>query len=218
MQPDGTNERAMTVTRRHAIAGGGLVALLGTGIGISHFLRPASAVQPDVPVDALQEDGWVEGESSTEVVLEDSAGPVTIRAVAATVQYQNRRLVDQVRNTEVMIDYMGQSTTQPLGDYLDGELNQPLGVFSATKIDVTPHLDELPAGLGQAEVMDPLRAQAQSEFEQQLETAGLDDIRQVRTDTIDIDTGQAAEYFEYTAAYRIEETSTTVQGVELTIP
>lgn len=205
------------ITRRQAIAGGGFVALIAAGLGVSHVLRPTETIQPTVPETDLKANGWVKGDETTETVLDDSAGPVNVQAQAATVRYENEALVNDIKETEGTVEYFGQTTTEPLGDHLGSEFDQSMGVFAATKIDVTPHIDELPGGLGRAEVMNPVETQAQEQFEQQLRDAGLENLRQVETATFEIDTGQEATFLEYRATFVFEESSVSIQGTTVDI-
>lgn len=205
------------ITRRQAMAGGGIVALIAAGLGVSHVVRPAEAIQPTIPKTDLEANGWVKGEETTGTVLDGSAGPVNVQATAATVGYENEALMTDVTETEVTAEYLGQTTTDPLGDYLGSEFEQSMGVFAATKIDVTPHIDEFPGGLGRAEVMGPVETQAQEQFEQQLRDAGLENVRQVETATFEIDTGREAILFQYRATFVFEESSASIQGTTVDI-
>lgn len=206
------------ITRRQAIAGGGVLAVLGIGIGVLHVLRPAEGILPTVPKEDLEANDWVKIDQTSETALNDSAGPINVEAVAATVQYENEGLTRDIKDTEVNIEYRGQTTTERLGDYLGSEFDQSMGVFAATKIDVTPHIDELPGGIGRAEVMDPVLTQAQDEFEAQLQDAGLENVRQVETSDFEIDTGQTASFFEYRATFVFEQTEVTLRGTTIEIP
>jgi hypothetical protein len=205
------------LTRRQAIAGGGIAVLLGAGLGASHVLRPARAVHPEIPDEALESNGWVRIAETSETVLDDAAGPVDVEAIAATVQYENQGLVRETLDAPVEIEYRGQTTTETLGSYVD-EFDQSMGVFAATKIDVTPHIDELPGGLGRAEVMDRVETQARTRFEQQLRDAGLENVSQTATSTIEIDTGPSATLVEYRATFAFEPTEATVRGATVDIP
>lgn len=216
---ESTDDSDYPLTRRQAIVGGGgIIALLAAGLGVSHVLRPARAVQPTVPEDDLERNGWVQSDLTAETVLDDAAGPINVEAIAATVQYENEGLTNDIKDTEVTIEYRGQTMTDPLSDYLGSEFDQSMGVFAATKIDLTPHIDELPGGLGRAEVMDPVVTQAQEQFDQQLRDAGLEDVRQVEESTLEVDTGQEATLFEYRASFTFEETNASLQGTTITIP
>jgi hypothetical protein len=198
--------------------GAGVLGLLGAGLGISHVLRPARAVQPSVPADALEQNGWVKNDQTAETVLDDGAGPVNVEAVAATARYENAGLKNDIKETEVTTEYRGQTTTDRFGDYLGSEFEQSMAVFAATKIDLTPHIDELPGGIGRAEVMSPVVARAQVQFEQQLRDVGLKNVRQVQKDTLAVETGQEATLFDYRASFTFEETDVAQQGTTVTIP
>jgi len=180
------------------------VALIAAGFGVSHVLRPAEVIPPTVPEAELAANGWVRVDESTETVVDDTAGPVTVQAEAATVRYENEALANRIVETEATVEYLGQTTTEPLGDHLGSEFDRSIGVFTATKVDVTPHVDELPGGLGRAEVMDPIETRAKEQFEQQLRGAGLANVRQVETAAFEVDTGQEATRFEYRATFAFE--------------
>lgn len=215
---DARDDSDFPLTRRQAIAGGGLLALVGAGVGVSHVIRPARAAQPAAPTDELDENGWVMTDQTTETVLDDAAGPVNVEAIASSVQYEDEGLKNDIKETEVVIEYLGQTATETLGDYLGSEFEQSMGIFAASKIDLTPHIDELPAGIGRTEVMEPLETQAQAQFEQQLTDAGLEDVRQVEDDTFEIETGQEASFFGYRATFTFEDTETSLQGTTIEIP
>lgn len=215
----GSKEKdGISITRRQAIAGGGVLAVLGMGIGVLHVLRPAEGILPTVPEENLEANDWVKIDQTSETPLDDSAGPVNVEAVAATVQYENEGLTRDIKDTEVKIEYRGETITERLGDHLGSEFDQSMGVFAATKIDVTPHIDELPGGIGRAEVMDPVLTQAQDKFEAQLQDAGLGNVRHVDTSDFEIDTGQMASFFEYRAAFVFEQTEVTLRGTTIEIP
>lgn len=194
------------------------MVLLGVGVGASHVLRAARAVQPTVPEGYLERNGWVKTDQTVETVLDGDAGPVDVEAIAATVQYENEALMSDIKDTAVTIEYRGQTTTEPLGDYLGSEFDRSMGVFAATKIDLTPHIDELPGGLGRAEVMDPVVSRGQEQFERWLRDAGLENVRQVQEDTVEVETGQDARFFEYRASFTVGEPDVSLQGTTITIP
>jgi len=220
-EPDGSagdeGGGGLPITRRQAIAGGGLVALLGAGLGVAHVLRPTEAMLPTVPDADLEADGWVKVDEAIETVLEDSVGPVNVEATAGTVRYENQALLTDIRDTPVTIEFLGETLTEALGDYLGSAFEQTMGVFAATKIDVTPHVDELPGGLGRAEVMAPVVSQAQEQFEGQLRDAGLENVRQVETGTFEVATGEAARLFEYRATFVFGEANVSIRGASVSI-
>lgn len=220
-EPTGAGEAApgIPVSRRQAILGAGVVGVLGVGVGASHVLRPAQAVSPEVPRRALEENDWVRVAEATEPVVQDSAGPISIEAIASTVRYENEGLVADIKDRDVTVEFAGDTQTERLGDHAGGQFDQSMGVFAAMKVDITPHIDELPAGIGRAQVMGPVRTQAGDQFESQLREAGLENVREVEpTTTFEPDSGADATFFEYRGAFRFEQTSVDVQGTQLQIP
>lgn len=214
----GTVAGGFPLSRRQTLAGGGLVVAIGLGLGASHVLRPAGAVSPEFPRDEMEENGWVEVEQVSEPVMQSSAGPITIEAIANIVRFEDQGLVEEIKDREITLEYRGTSTTERLGDHTTGQFDQSMGVFAATKIDLTPHIDELPAGIGRAEVMGQVETQAQNQFEQQLEDAGLENPRQVDSGTFEVETGQTGSLYEYLATFSFESASFETQGVPITVP
>lgn len=205
------------ITRRQAFAGTGLLALVGLGLGVSHVLRGARTVDPEVPAEQLQGEDWVLAEELQESVLQDSAGPIAIEAIGSTVRYENQGLVADIRDSEVEIEFRGETGTERLGDHAGGQFDQSMGVFVATKIDLTPHVDELPAGIGRAQVMDPVETQSREQFAQQLREAGLEDVREVDpTVAFEPDAGGSAAFFEYRGTFTFEGAAVEVRGVPIT--
>lgn len=211
--------RRLPISRRQALAGGGVLVLLGLGAASANVLQPAKAVPPEVPAEELQENGWVLVDEAEEAVLEDSIGPIAVEAVASSVRYEDRGLVEDIRNREAQISYLGETRTERIGDYASGQFDQSMGVFVASKIDVTPHIDELPAGIGRAQLMGQVEAQARSQFEDQLREAGLEDVREVEAAaTFEPDSGASAAFAGYRGAFAVEETSLEVEDVPVSIP
>lgn len=218
--PDGTDGAGggLPVTRRQAIAGIGVLAVVGVGAVGANVLRPARAVPPEVPADDLRANDWVLVDEVQEPVVEDSAGPITIRAIASTVRWENQGLVADIRDQELDIEGPGGTRTERLGDHLGEQFDQSMGVYVATKIDITPHVDELPGGIGRGQVMGQVESQAQSQFEQQLQEAGLENVRQVDTTvSFEPNAGTDAVFFEYRGDFTFGSSSLTIQGVPVTI-
>lgn len=216
--PDAGGGRDLPVTRRQALAGIGVLAVVGVGAVGANLLRPARAIPPEVPEDALSENDWVLVDEVQEPVVQDSAGPVSIEAIAATVRYENQGLLADIRDQDIEIQFRGETRTERLGDHIGEQFDQSMGVYAATKIDISPHIDELPAGIGRGQVMGQVESQAQSQFEQQLEEAGLEDIRQVdSTVSFEPNTGADAVFYEYRGAFTFEPTTLTIDGVPVSL-
>ncbi|WP_254271704.1 hypothetical protein [Haloarcula marina] len=171
--------------RREYLAVG---AGLGTAAlsGCSGFFAAAETPEPSVPSEELQSEGWKRSAENSGTVLEESYGPVTLRAVQHTLQFQDAALRQQVSDRTL------------------GQVETSLAVWFASRIDFSPNLDNLPAGAGQAEIVDQVRANAREQFEQQMRNQGLTDIRETGSGTLDIDTGETAETVELSAVYPFE--------------
>lgn len=167
--------------RRDYLAAG---VALGTGaLSGCSFLAAAETPPPAVPEQRLDEGGWSRSDQTSETVFERSYGPVTVEAVSHTLQYVDEQLQDRVANRTL------------------DQIRTALSVFFATRVDFSPNLDNLPAGVGQAELLSEVRANARESFEQQMRSQGLTDIEQSGTGTIDIDTGETAETVQLSAVF-----------------
>ena len=164
---------------------------LGAGVGASSlsgcaFLAEARTPAPQVPTETLANGGWTKTVDTAETVFEEDYGPLTVQAVAHTVQYIDEAL--QARVSERTLD----------------QLESALSVFFATRVDFSPNLDNLPAGAGQGEILDQVQASSREQFDQQMRAQGLTEIEETGTGTIDVDTGETAETTELTAVFPFE--------------
>ena len=151
-------------------------ATLGTaGLAGCSFLAAAEAPPPDVPTAQLNDGGWTQTDQSSETVFDRSYGPVSVEAVSSTVQYADEQLQERVASRTL------------------DQVQTALSVFFATRVDFSPNLDNLPAGVGREELLAEVRTNARDSFEQQMEAQGLTDIEKSGEGTIDIDTGETAE-------------------------
>ncbi|EMA09126.1 hypothetical protein SAMN05443574_11836 [Haloarcula vallismortis] len=176
-------------------------ATLGTaGLAGCSFLAAAEAPPPDVPKQQLTDGGWTRTDQSAETVFDRSYGPVSVEAVSSTVQYADEQLQERVASRTL------------------DQVQTALSVFFATRVDFSPNLDNLPAGVGREELLSEVRTNARDTFEQQMEAQGLTDIEKTGEGTIDIDTGETAETVELSAVYPFEGISFAVtegEGVEI---
>ncbi|MFC7028461.1 hypothetical protein ACFQH8_15605 [Halomicroarcula sp. GCM10025710] len=141
--------------RDYLAAGAGVGAAALSGCS---FLAAAERPPPEVPQQRLDEGGWAQTNESSGTVLERDYGPVTLEAVSHTLQY-----VDQALQTRV-------------ADWTLGQVEAALSVFFATRVDFSPNLDNLPAGVGQGEIVDQVKANSRDQFEGQMRDQGLTDI------------------------------------------
>lgn len=182
--------------RRTFLVGAGVAGLAGlagcqTAVG--------AVAPPQVPTIALAENGWEQQSGSTdETVFEETYGPLTVEAVASSVAYRNVALAASVREDTL------------------GAVGGPLALFSATRIDLAPAVDEL--GPIRNEVRAQIDAMAREGIREELAAAGLTDVRETGTDTIRVD-GQEASLTEFEAVYGVADIAFPIQsGRSLSIP
>lgn len=174
---------------------------LGVGVGASalsgcSFLAAAETPPPEVPQQRLDDGGWTQTDSSSETVFEQSYGPMTVQAVSHTLQFVDRALEQQVDDRTL------------------GQVEAALSVFFASRVDFSPNLDNLPAGVGQDQIVDQVRAQSREQFEQQMRNQGLTDIEKSGEGTLDIETGETAETIELSAVFPFDGVGFDVTGDE----
>ncbi|GGN96630.1 hypothetical protein [Haloarcula pellucida] len=164
--------------------------------GCSSFFAAAETPKPSVPSDRLESGGWEQSGENSGTVLEESYGPVTLQAVQHTLQYQDVAL------------------QQTVADRTLGRMETALSVWFASRIDFSPNLDNLPAGVGQAQIVDQVQANARDQFERQMENQGLTSIERTGTGSVDIDTGETAETVNLGAVYPFEGISFDISETE----
>jgi len=183
------------VNRREYLAVGLGAAAAGLS-GCSSFVASAETPRPGVPTERLESGGWTETADDSGTVLEKEYGPVTVEAVQHTLRYEDAALRQQVNDRTL------------------GEIDTALSVFFASRIDFSPNLDNLPGGVGQAEIVDQVRQNAREQFEGQMRDQGLTDIEQTDTSTIEIDTGESAETENLRAVFPFEGITFDVTDTE----
>ncbi len=181
-------------------------------------MNEPAAPEPDLPTEEMEANGWVRTAQEKGVVSESSFGPISVEALGHTLQYGDQGLVDQVRASDVTVSALGQSVTRELREVAPGAIDQYLALLVVTRIDFGPDVDNMPLGLGRAEVMGQVRSSAQESFVTTMEDTGLQNIEQTETATLEIATGQTATRWAYQADFPIEGGTATVGGEELEIP
>jgi hypothetical protein len=204
-----------SVSRRALLAGGGAVGgltLLG-GIGW-WFFQPPDAPEPVVPDEELTERGWAELRAR-DIETTRQFGPLTVTTAFNRVSYRHEQLIQRVRSQPVEVTTVDTTSSDPLSSYVEGVFTDPLRIFSATRIDISPSLDDLPLGLAKKEVMNRVRAEARERFVEEMQETGLIRIDLDDEETIEVDTGQTADTFVYTAAYPFEGADIPVEDTVL---
>jgi hypothetical protein len=172
----------------------GLTALAGCQTAVGSVALPA------VPRDRLEQGGWTkQAEETDTTVFAESYGPVEVEAVASSVTYEDTALATQVAEDTL------------------GAIETTLSIFSATRVDLAPPVDEL--GPIRSEVQTRIEENARTQLRTQLQEAGLQDIEQTTTGTLTVADGVEARLTEFRAVYPVEDISFPVQsGQSVTIP
>jgi hypothetical protein len=160
-----------------------------------------------VPETALEDGGWVQTDETQSTVFERSYGPVTLTGKSHSLTYEDRDLRASIREKTL--------------DRVDGQM----ALFSATRITFSPNIVDLPGDVATGRILDQTAAAARSQFETQMEAAGLENVQQVDSGTLSIETGEAANLTTYDAEFPFEsvtfpvteEQSVTLPGAAITV-
>jgi hypothetical protein len=166
-----------------------LATVLGTGsaaLAGCSFFAEARAPPPSVPQSQLRQGGWEQTDESHETVFEREVGPTTVTGISHTSAYADTELAAEIEEKTL------------------GSLSTALSIFSASRVDFSPNIDDMPAGIGQQELMDQVERNAKANFEARMAENGLEDISEDAERTIRVDTGERANLFEYSAVYPFE--------------
>lgn len=161
-----------------ATAGTGLAASLA---GCSGAIGAVAA--PVVPADELDAGGWKQQGETQRTVFEKNYGPITLTAKAHSLTYGDAALRAAVKEKTL------------------GRVDGQMALFSATRIRFDPDLTGLPGGAATGGIVDRTEQAARSQFESRMRDAGLEDVAQVDTGTMQVDTGETARLTTYEAAY-----------------
>lgn len=166
--------------------------LLGTtaGLGLAGLagcstLAKASVSPPNVPTEAMQNVGWKQTDSSERTLIERSYGPVTFTAKGYTTTYTDAALNRRIQEATL------------------GRVTNRLALFSATRIDFSPDIGNLPGGVGREEVMNEVESSSRDRFRERLTNAGLSNVERTGTGSFDVATGESASLTEYEATYQV---------------
>lgn len=185
------------VTRRRADATGGSVTrrrLLAVGAAAGAVAtagclgtRDGAVPEPIVTDDRI-DDGWRLVDETDGVVFEEAIGPVTVRALERTLVYEHVDLAEA------------------LADAFDAE-GSPV-IFFASRVDLRPAIDGLPAGIGRGRLMDEARPAARAAFRDQLAASGLENVEHGSTATVEVAGGHEATAYRFSARFGVDgETS-----------
>jgi len=209
------------------LGGLGVLGVLGAGtVGYTalKLTDPIDDTEPAVPEDRLAEDGWVQS-NTQESGSKQNAGPVTVKSVTNLVTYEDEQLVQRLRDRPVKIESDSETPeTKPISAYNQDAFSDRIRVFSASRTDLSPNVDNAPGNVGMKELYGVITDRARTRFEQRLEDAGLSDVEQHGESKLEIETGETATLFEYEATYtfdgftvQYEDEDVTFSGDELDV-
>jgi hypothetical protein len=188
--------RSTRTTRRRLLAGGATVGVAGLAGCLGGRDGPVPA--PEVTSDRIED--WRQTDESESTVFEQSYGPVTVRALERTRIFEYAPVADALAET---VDASGSPV-----------------VFFATRIDLRPAVDQLPAGIGRDRVMSQVETAATDAFRAQLRNAGIEDIEVAEEMTTTVRSGHTATAWRLTGGYALDGeiplpdgSTTDVEGV-----
>jgi len=138
------------------------------------------------------DDGWRLLDESESTVFEQSYGPVTVTALEHT------RIYEYVSVAEALSEAFGAS-------------GSPV-VFFATRIDIRPAIDSLPAGIGRDRLMTEVESAAVEAFRSQLNASGIENVEIVDQGTSTVETGHTATTWRLTGEFAFEGEIPTAGG------
>ncbi|WP_050031708.1 hypothetical protein [Halorubrum halophilum] len=172
---------AAGVTRRRLLAGGAAVAAAGLAGCLGG--RDGPLPEPTVTSDRI-DDGWRLLDESESTVFEQSYGPVTVTALEHT------RIYEYVSVAEALSETFGAS-------------GSPV-VFFATRIDVRPAIDSLPAGVGRDRLMAEVETAAVDAFRSQLSASGIENVEIVDEGTSTVRSGHTATTWQLEGEFAVD--------------
>lgn len=182
--------------RRRFIAGAvaaGVAGLAGCGTAAG-TVRP-----PRLPERRLDEGGWERTRAEERVLLSRTVGGVDVSATAVTRVFDDAELRAEMRERTL------------------GGLDAPLANFFASRVAFAPNLAELPVESAREELAARAGEVARTQFEAELENAGLTDVSASEAGTLAVATGEDAALTAYDAAFAFDGISFPVRDDEITI-
>ncbi|OYR41179.1 hypothetical protein [Halorubrum sp. Hd13] len=168
-------------TRRRLLAAGASA----TALGLAGCLgaREGPVPEPTVTNERI-DDGWRLLDESESAVFERTYGPATVRALERTLIYE----------------YV--SVAEALDETFDAS-GSPV-VFFATRIDLRPALDGLPAGVGRGRLMAEVETAAVDAFRARLRSAGTDGLEEVDEGTTTVVGGHTATAWRFAGEFALD--------------
>jgi hypothetical protein len=177
---DDSDRRIGRRTYLGVAASAGLAGLAGCSSGST---ASAARGPPKVPESKLDDGGWKQVDEQTrDPAFEKSFGPATVSAAFRTLVFEDAALAAELNEKTL------------------GQAEGQFSMFFATRVTLDPSLSSLPEA-ARSPVVEQVESQARSQYEAQLESAGLVDIEQTSTGETTVETGETARVTNYTAAF-----------------
>lgn len=212
----GDDVKETLIERRRLI--GGLAAFGGFGWYVYSLFDPPGSKDPEVPEDELEANGWVETEDADETTARGGIGPIDLKTARNTVTYENEGLVRRVNNQPVIVRTGDWEQRRSIRSYTTDVFDAPLAIFSATRIDFGPDVDDVAFGLGRKEIMNRVTAEAKGAFEDRLEEAGLVNVSKSGEGVLEVEAGKQPTLHEYTATYPFDGFTVEENNAEMEVP
>ncbi|MXR21799.1 DUF6517 family protein [Halobacterium bonnevillei] len=159
------------------------VAGLGALAGCMNAL--GTVAPPQVPQDELDEGGWTQTDRSEDTVFDEDYGPVTVTAKSTTLTFEDEELAAEV--------------TEKTLDQIDGRL----AIYSASHINFSPDLNNLPGSVGREEVISEVESAAKEQFKAQMEDNGLENVTETGEEAFETDSGASPGLTTYSAEFPV---------------
>ncbi|CQH60989.1 uncharacterized protein HHUB_3339 [Halobacterium hubeiense] len=184
------------MNRRRFLGAAGVVGL-GALAGCSGAV--GSVAPPSVPEDQLSEGGWTKTDETEQTVFEQSYGPVTVTAKSTAVTYEDEALAADVREKTL------------------GKIDGTLALYSASHINFSPDLNNLPGGVGRAELLSEVQSAAEDQFEQRMRDTGLENVTKTGEAEFETDSGATPGITTFSAEYPVGTLEYEASGETFTI-
>ncbi|MUV60816.1 DUF6517 family protein [Halobacterium sp. CBA1126] len=184
------------MNRRRFLGAAGVVGL-GALAGCSGAV--GSVAPPTVPEDRLAEGGWTKTDESEATVFEQRFGPVTVTAKSTTVTYEDEALAAEVSEKTL------------------GQIDGTLALYSASHINFSPDLNNLPGGVGRAELLSEVRSAAEDQFEQRMRDTGLESVSKTGEAEFETASGASPGLTTFSAEYPVGTLEYEASGETFTI-
>lgn len=187
-------------TRRRFL-GGVALATLGATAGCVGGSTPP--LEPHIPKEALESDGWEHEES----VDEEFTKQISLAGVEQTVRVHTKAKIYGNRGPLATIQ-------ESFGTELD-DVDYPPAQFAASKAETDPPASRL-LGLSDS-ALNQLVDRAEKQAKDELRKQGLENVRRVSKGELDIEAAGTALHRTYRGDYSYDQTTVTRDGHDVTV-